>query len=207
MPSVSRELPLTPVIVQDRRTRQVLMLAYATDEALDLTRSTGYAHFYSRSRKQLWKKGETSGHVLPVVQIMEDCDQDACLYIVDQVYPVCHRNTVSCFGEGAALSPDPLMWLDDVVRQRTRQPRDPESYTQELVRGDPGRLLQKVGEEAVEVVLAGMKVCQTDGARAELAAEMADLLYHLAVTAVRLDVSWDMVMEELNRRHNKGSGD
>lgn len=180
------------------------MLAYATDEALQLTRSTGFAHFYSRSRNRLWKKGETSGHVLPVVQVMEDCDQDAWLYIVDQVHPACHRNTVSCFGSGEAWAPDPLIWLDAVVRMRIRQPPDPDSYTQQLAHGAPGRLLQKVGEEAVEVVVAGMQVHQGDGARNELAAEMADLLYHLTVAAVRLDVPWGMVMEELRRRDAEG---
>lgn len=201
MLSVSREIRLNPVIVQDLRSAQVLMLAYANDEALELTRSTGLAHFFSRSRKCLWKKGETSGHVLPVVQILEDCDQDAWLYVVDRVHPVCHRNTASCFGSGEAWTPDPLKWIDTVIRTRISQPQDPDSYTQQLAHGDPGRILQKVGEEAVEVAIAGMKASQTEQFRGELVAEMADLLYHLSVAAVRLDVSWSMVMGELSRRH------
>lgn len=202
MRSVSAELGLMPVVVQDRRTRQVLMVAYVSQEALELTRSTGFAHFYSRSRDRLWKKGETSGHVLPVIRILEDCDQDAWLYIVDQTHPVCHRNTVSCFGSGEAESPDPLAWLDEVVRARLAQPSDPHSYTQELAQGHPGRLLQKVGEEAVEVIIAGMKVSQSGESRHELVAEMADLLYHLSVAAVCLDMPWNQVAEELRRRHD-----
>lgn len=191
-----------PVVVQDRRSRQVLTLAYANQEALELTRTTGLAHFYSRSRNRLWKKGETSGHVLPVVAILEDCDQDAWLYIADQLHPACHRNTASCFGAGDALAPDPLVWLDAIVRDRVNQPPDPDSYTQTLMRGDPARILQKIGEEAVEVAIAGMQRSLGRGSGDDLVNEMADLLYHLSVAAVRLDLSWDSVVQELSRRHS-----
>ena len=88
---------LVPVIVQDHRSREVLMLAYANEEALELTKDTGYAHYYSRSRQKLWKKGEESGHIQRVVQILTDCDEDAILYMVEQVGAACHTGHMSCF--------------------------------------------------------------------------------------------------------------
>ncbi len=197
---------LFPVVVQDRRTRQVLMLGYANAEALDLTRSTGLAHFYSRSRQRLWQKGETSGHVLPVQEILEDCDRDAFLYVADVENPVCHRNTTSCFGNGEALVPDPLVWLVETVHDRLSQAPDPASYTQKLVQGDPARLVQKVGEESVEVVIAALARDQTGEGKPELVGEISDLMYHLTVLMERLDVSLTDIATELKRRHMSREG-
>lgn len=176
------------------------MVAHATAEAVSLTQTTGWAHFYSRSRQRLWKKGETSGHTLKVADIVEDCDADALLYLVDREHPVCHRNTVSCFGDGSPISPDPLAWLFDLVERRRSGPPDPQSYTQSLA-ADPSRAAQKVGEEAVEVVVAAMRHDSR-----ELTGEIADLLYHLAVLMHIHDVAPSQVGQELLRRHAAAGG-
>lgn len=187
---------LSTVVVQDRVSRQVLMVAHATAEAVELTRTTGWAHFYSRSRQRLWKKGETSGHTLSVVDIIEDCDVDALLYVVDREHPVCHRNTASCFGDGASIYPDPMVWLADLVEKRLSGPPDSQSYTQRLAVDLP-RTAQKVGEEAVEVVVAAMRHDPE-----ELTREIADLLYHLAVLMQIHAVTPQKVAAELLRRHD-----
>ncbi len=194
--STSNAQPLYPVIVQDRVTRQVMMLAYANQQALDLTRSTKLAHFYSRSRQRLWKKGETSGNTVTVRDILRDCDGDAYLYLADVAHPVCHRGTASCFGNGERWRPDPLVALDDIVRTRLDENPVDFSYTKSLMDKGLDRLVQKVGEEAVEVVIAALK-----GETPPLVGEISDLLYHLAVLTVRLDVPWRDVSDELIRRH------
>ena len=191
---------LLPVVVQDRLSRQVLMVAFANDEAVRLTRTTGWAHFYSRSRGRLWKKGETSGHVLRVHTILEDCDQDALIYLATARYPVCHNNTASCFGNGSAWRPDPLVWLADVVQERLSGPKDRESYTQKLAES-PERAAQKVGEEAVEVAIAAVS-----RNRSAVVAEVSDLLYHLAVLMATQNVSWESVTDELVGRHSSRDG-
>ncbi len=194
--SMSKAQPLYPVVVQDRVTRQVMMLAYANQEALDLTRSTQLAHFYSRSRQRLWKKGETSGNTIHVNEILQDCDGDAYLYLADVTNPVCHRGTASCFAGGERWYPDPLAALDDIVRTRVAENPAEFSYTKSLMEQGLDRLVQKVGEEAVEVVIAALQ-----GEMSPLIGEISDLLYHLAVLTVRMNVPWSRVSEELIRRH------
>lgn len=191
---------LYPVVVQDLQTRQVMMLAYANQQALDLTRSTQLAHFYSRSRQRLWKKGETSGNTVRVYEVLADCDQDAFLYLAEATHPVCHRGTASCFAEGERWRADPLVGLDQIVRRRLEEDSSGFSYTKSLMEGELSRLVQKVGEEAVEVVIAAL---QDD--TPSLVGEVSDLLYHLAVLAVRLDISWSQVADELARRHQSGA--
>lgn len=194
---------LFPVVVQDRVTRQVLMLAYANQEALELTESTRLAHFFSRSRHRLWQKGETSGHRLHVRQILSDCDQDAYVYLVDAEGPACHRNTFSCFGDGLRELPDPMMFLQDIVNERLRDPRDGTSYTQSLADGPLSRLIQKVGEEAIEVVIAACNIDGLDELKKEaLVDELADLFYHLVVLIGRFDISLDEVSLTLLERHH-----
>lgn len=192
---------LVPVVVQDRQTRQVLMLGYANEEAVRLTRATGWAHFFSRSRQRLWKKGETSGHWLPVRDILEDCDQDALLYLVEADTSVCHRDTRSCFGDGEALVADPLLWLSEVVQARVDGAPDEESYTQQLSAGDVARLIQKVGEEALEVVIAALRQAERGNEETALIGEVCDLLYHLTVLLARLHLPLEGLTAELQRRH------
>ncbi len=194
--SQTSNLNLIPVIVQNRTSHQVMMLAYANAEAIELTRSTGLAHFYSRSRDRIWKKGETSGHIVNVAEILSDCDNDALIYLSDTPHPVCHRNTPSCFGDGSQWSIDPLSWLATIVQGRIAENSDAPSYTRSLFNGDPARLTQKLGEESIEVVIAAMKSNQ-----AELVGEVCDLLYHLTVLMARHNISLDLVMDELMRRH------
>jgi phosphoribosyl-ATP pyrophosphohydrolase/phosphoribosyl-AMP cyclohydrolase len=175
--------PLTPAIVQDAESGRVLMLAYMDDEALRLTRETGEAWFWSRSRERLWRKGETSGNTLAVEELRDDCDGDAILLRVRPAGPTCHTGSVSCFA--------PWLWR----RIKERESERPEgSYVVSLV-DDPARAARKVGEEGVEVAVAG--VSESDE---RLVEEVADLVFHAyALLAARgLDV--DDVDRELQRR-------
>lgn len=195
---------LVPVVAQETRSGDVLMVAYADQEALRRTRASGFAHYYSRSRKALWRKGETSGHVQQVRQIRVDCDGDTVLYRVDQAGPACHSGDRTCFArevtpEGdAAHTPDPgghvLGRLAETIRARAvRRPEG--SYTGRLLEQGPAKIAQKVGEEAVEVVVASLA---QDGGR--LAAEAADLLYHLLVLLQAKGVAVEEVWRELESR-------
>lgn len=173
---------LVPVVVRDVETGDVLTLAWANAEALEKTRETGLSHFYSRSRKALWKKGETSGHVQHVAAISFDCDRDAVLYDVRPVGPACHTGARTCFTRVDTLAPGTgeagrldLTALFATIADRRDNPEEG-SYTNKLLDAGPARIAQKVGEEAVETALAA--VGGTDEA---LAGEAADLLYHLAV--------------------------
>ncbi len=271
------ERGLVPVVVQDAERGDVLMLAYASREALARTLAEGRAWFFSRSRQRLWRKGETSGHTLRVREVCIDCDGDAVLYRVEPVGPACHTGERSCFyrtapvpaaapaaasaaaptgapadgavspgGPGGRETPSPagapaapapsgapaapaspaaptapaptagaqaaaapaearagapegsiareLSRLEAVIRERVRE-RPAGSYTTQLLEAGLPRILQKVGEEAVETVVAGG---HQDGHR--LVEEAADLLYHLTVLLVVRDVGWDAVAAELGRR-------
>lgn len=163
---------LLPAIVQDAATRRVLMLGYMDRAALQATLDSGRATFYSRSKQQLWTKGEGSGHVLDVVDIEADCDRDTLLLQARPAGPTCHLERASCF---AAAPADTLAELDAVIAQRERQ-RPEGSYTARLFDGGLRAIAQKVGEEAVETALAA--VGQDDPA---LLDEAADLLFHLQV--------------------------
>jgi phosphoribosyl-AMP cyclohydrolase / phosphoribosyl-ATP pyrophosphohydrolase len=183
---------LVPVVAQDYRSGDVLMLAYADREALERTRQSGEAHYHSRSRGVLWKKGETSGHTQRVQDVRVDCDGDAVLYLVRQTGPACHTGADTCFGEagtGATLGR-----LARTIAQRART-RPQGSYTARLLDAGPERIAQKVGEEAVETVIAA---AAPDSDR--LAAEAADLLYHLLVLLEAKRLPLDRVFEELERR-------
>lgn len=192
---------LYPVVVQNRITLQILMQAFADQEALDLTRKTGFAHFYSRSRQALWKKGETSGHTLEVVSIMPDCDQDSFLYLVETDHPACHRNVASCFDHSPKVSEDPLVTLDRIVRDRLSQGNLEASYTAQMTHGPLERLLKKVGEEAIEVIVAART---SDGSQHDnMIWETTDLLYHLTVLLNRMGVTLDELLPEIRRRHTR----
>jgi phosphoribosyl-ATP pyrophosphohydrolase/phosphoribosyl-AMP cyclohydrolase len=185
---------LLPVIAQDRDSGDVLMLAWANDEAVARTAETGLAHFWSRSRKALWQKGETSGNELRVVEARADCDKDALLLVVEPAGPACHTGTRTCFGETSPTAAGMPFELARVVRERA-QAKPEESYTARLLAKGQAAVLKKIGEEATEVVLAAS--AESD---LRLAEESADLLFHLLVALHQRGVPLSRVMEELRRR-------
>jgi phosphoribosyl-ATP pyrophosphohydrolase/phosphoribosyl-AMP cyclohydrolase len=189
---------LIPAIVQHARTGRVLMLAFMNEEALRLTLSTGRAVFYSRSRRQLWTKGETSGHYLNVVDVSTDCDADSILVLADPRGPTCHNGTESCFADARASDVQSLSFL--TVLEATianRMAEKPEgSYTARLVAEGPVRIAQKVGEEGVETALAA--VTRDD---AGLLGECADLVYHVMVLLRSRNLELGDVVDELRSRH------
>ena len=181
---------LLPCVVQDADTGRVLMLAYVDTEAMEATVRTGEAHFHSRSRGRLWQKGETSGNVLRVVEIRADCDSDALLYLAHPAGPTCHTGAVSCFGDGAPLLPE----LRDVIAQRAGSAEDG-SYVAGLLAAPRERAQRKVGEEAVEVLLA-------EAGSDHLVAEVADLWFHSMLLLARDGLDPLAPLAELRRRRN-----
>jgi phosphoribosyl-ATP pyrophosphohydrolase/phosphoribosyl-AMP cyclohydrolase len=189
---------LIPVVVQDVASGAVLMLAWADRRAVELTLSTGEAHFWSRSRQALWRKGETSGNTLSVVEAVADCDGDSLLLRALPAGPACHRGTRSCFEPNAAALE--LGWLGAVAA--ARRGADPErSYTARLLAAGVERLAQKVGEEAVETVVAALAAAARPDRRGELVGESCDLLYHLLVLLLAAGVEPAELAAELARRH------
>lgn len=190
---------LVPAIVQHFATGEVLMLGYMNDEALAFTRASGRVTFWSRSKQRLWKKGETSGHVLEVKSIRADCDRDALLIEAAPHGPTCHLGRSSCFGE-AAKPPLAFFGELDALIDRRHSERPAGSYTAKLFEAGTHRIAQKVGEEGVETALAA--VAQGD---TELLGEAADLIYHLAVLLRARGLSLADVSAALARRHGTGS--
>lgn len=182
---------LVPVVAQSALGGEVLMVAYADRQALERTRDTGEAHYHSRSRGVLWKKGETSGHRQVVNEVRVDCDGDAVLYVVRQQGPACHTGAPTCFGEptGGVLTA-----LARTVADRART-RPSGSYTARLLDAGVAKIAQKVGEEAVETVVAA-----TSEDAARLTSEAADLLYHLLVLLEAKHLPLERVFEELAQR-------
>lgn len=189
---------LLPAVVQDARTGRVLMLGYMNRESLRRTLETKRVVFYSRSRNELWTKGETSGHFLDVVDVSADCDADAILVLAHPHGPTCHKGTESCFAGAAAPAAAQLSFLSALEATISRRiAESPEgSYTARLYASGIGRIAQKVGEEGVETALAA--VTREDG---ELLGECADLLYHLLVLLRARNLSLDQVAQELASRH------
>jgi len=175
---------LMPAIVQDADDGRVLMLAWLDEEALRLTRETGEAWFWSRSRRELWHKGETSGSTLVVEELREDCDGDAILLRVRPAGPACHTGSRSCFAP----------WLWRRVAERARELPEG-SYVTELLQGGPAAAARKVGEEGVEAALAG--VTESDD---RLVEELADLWFHSYVLLAARGLDPDDVEAELRRR-------
>ena len=187
---------LVPAIVQDADTLQVLMLGYMNAESVAKTNETGLVTFYSRSRKTLWTKGETSGNTLALISMNTDCDQDTILIKAKPKGPTCHEGTVSCFGDKGADGVGFLSYLETLIEGR--KTADPESsYTAQLLQGPLRRAAQKVGEEGVETALAA--VAETDD---KLVSEAADLFYHTLVLLAAKDVKLEAVIAELKRRHS-----
>ena len=198
------ERGLVPVIAQDATTSAVLTLAYANREAVEKTLASGEAHYYSRSRDELWRKGATSGNTQKVVEVRLDCDGDALLYRVEPRGPACHTGEESCFFttvDGTGIEADDgardlgimVKSLTGTIAQRHREMPEG-SYTARLLGGGTKRVAQKVGEEAVEVVVAALT-------NERLAEEAADLVYHLLVLLEERGVGTDEVAEVLRDRH------
>ncbi|MCI5044912.1 MAG: bifunctional phosphoribosyl-AMP cyclohydrolase/phosphoribosyl-ATP diphosphatase HisIE [Aquisalinus sp.] len=188
---------LLPAVVQDADTMQVLMLGYMSEKALEQTYATGLVTFFSRSRNEIWQKGETSGNTLRVVSVRVDCDNDTLLVQARPAGPVCHLGTPSCFDDGQAPGIGFLAHLEQVVSARRQDPTE-ESYTAKLFAAGNKRIAQKVGEEGVEAALAG-----ATGDVEELKEEAADLLFHLTVLLQSNNVTLSDVISVLRARHQK----
>jgi phosphoribosyl-ATP pyrophosphohydrolase/phosphoribosyl-AMP cyclohydrolase len=197
------EQGLIPAIVQDSNTGQVLMLAYMNAESLQRTLETGQTWFWSRSRRELWNKGATSGNTQRVVEVRADCDADTLLVRVEPAGPACHTGQQSCFyrrlPDGAEVGAPPasggvLAHLEAVIQDRKANPQ-PGSYTCQLLNDGLPRILKKVGEEAVEVLIAA----QSEGDQ-RLVSELADLTYHALVLLAASDLTWSDVDTELAGR-------
>lgn len=193
---------LIPAIVQHARSGEVLMLGYMNEEALRVTRERKLVTFWSRSRAELWQKGATSGNLLHLVAIRQDCDGDALLVLAEPAGPTCHTGAASCFFRALDATPagerTPPGWilthLIDVIRQRKGAPAE-QSYTAKLLHGGVDRIGKKIGEEAAEVIIAAK-----NDSPAELVYELADLFYHSLVLMEAQGVAPEAVWAELRRR-------
>lgn len=184
---------LVPAVVQDIHSLRVLMLGYMNREALQATLTSGLVTFFSRSKKRLWQKGETSGHVLKLRSIQLDCDQDTLLVMAEPQGPTCHNGTVTCWGDDEVPSVAVLADLAATIKKRRVQP-EAGSYTAKLFDSGLARIAQKVGEEGVETALAGATQAPN------LKDEAADLLYHLLVLLEASGASLDDVLGVLYER-------
>ena len=190
---------LVPAIIQDATTKNVLMLGYMNEEAYERTLETGLVTFYSRSRQCLWTKGETSGNVLHLVGIKNDCDGDTLLVSVHPEGPTCHKGTDTCWGESNKT--EPLQFLselqDFIERRHEEMPEG--SYTTSLFRDGLNRMAQKVGEEALEAVIEAV-----NGTPERLIYECSDMFYHLIVLLTSKGLRIEDMARELMERHNPG---
>jgi phosphoribosyl-ATP pyrophosphohydrolase/phosphoribosyl-AMP cyclohydrolase len=200
----SKDGGLLPAVVQDAGSGAVLMLGYMNREALAATEASGRVTFWSRSKGRLWTKGESSGHFLELKEIAADCDNDTLLIMAEPAGPVCHRGTPTCWGESppesAAQRLAFLGTLEQVIARRIAT-RPAGSYTAKLLDQGTRRIAQKVGEEGLELALAG--VAQSD---AEIIGEAADLLYHTVLLLKVKGLSLSQVVTELESRHAARAG-
>ena len=189
---------LVPAIIQDAKTDKVLMLGYMNQEALTKTQAEGVVTFYSRSKERLWTKGETSNNFLHVVEILLDCDQDALLIKVNPAGPTCHTGTDTCWQETNNLGQ--AGWLNHlkaVIRSRKNDPSD-KSYTSSLFKKGTNKIAQKVGEEAVELVIEAM-----DSNDTLFKEEASDLLFHYLVLLEQRGIDFDEIIDVLRARNAK----
>ena len=193
------EMGLIPAIVVDAATRQVLTLAYMNEESLRITMERGLTCFWSRSRQELWLKGETSGNYQHVVSITADCDMDALTVVVEPDGPACHTGTFSCFShplwesaERQDFTPEGLM---ELIKGRKTEKKEG-SYTTYLFEKGLDKILKKVGEESTEVIIAAKAQDKR-----ETVYEIADLAYHVMVLMAQADISLEEVRAELASRH------
>ena len=188
---------LLPVVVQDHISGEVLMVAWANEEAIEKMKETGYTHFWSRSRQKMWQKGEESGHVQKIRSIQTDCDADTLLVKVEQTGVACHTGTPSCFNQVLYGTTEDTMAilpeLGRVIRDRHENPSD-ESYTCKLF-NDETRMCKKIIEEAGEFALA-----IKDKDEEEMAWELADLIYHTMVAVEKTGLPMEKVYEKLSER-------
>lgn len=194
---------LIPAVIQDARTRQVLMLGYMNRAALEQTLDEELVTFYSRSKQRLWTKGETSGNTLQLVDLQADCDNDSLLVLAHPQGPTCHTGEQSCFHEkefkSKAWKLAFLTELEDLIKDRKKElPED--SYTTYLFEKGLDKIAQKVGEEAIETVIEAK-----NNKKKKFVGEVADLLFHLMVLLRQKDVSLKKVVRKLEKRHNKGN--
>lgn len=190
---------LVPAVIVDFSNEKVLMLGFMNHKALQKTLDTNFVTFYSRTKKRLWTKGETSGNKLLLKEIMTDCDNDSLLIYAEPAGPVCHTGSYSCFGIDAGENRDFLKQLFELVQTRKRL--KPEgSYTTELFESGLDRIIQKVGEEAVETIIAAKNN------KADTINEVSDLLYHLLVMLSELDINYNEIIENLRARHINKEG-
>ncbi|WP_320128212.1 bifunctional phosphoribosyl-AMP cyclohydrolase/phosphoribosyl-ATP diphosphatase HisIE [uncultured Sphaerochaeta sp.] len=192
---------LIPAIIQDAVTRRVLMLGYMNEESLQITRDRGLVTFWSRSRQKIWTKGETSGNYLQVREIIEDCDNDTLLIKAIPTGPVCHTGSDTCFNEvndpAAVSSSEFLFYLEQVISDRREFPQEG-SYTNHLFSRGLNKIAQKVGEEAVELVIESK-----DDNKTLFLGEAADLMYHFLVLLAEKNVKLSEVVEVLKGRHSR----
>jgi phosphoribosyl-ATP pyrophosphohydrolase/phosphoribosyl-AMP cyclohydrolase len=186
---------LLPVVVTDDAAGDLLMLAWANREAVAATERSGEAHFWSRSRDELWRKGATSGNTMRVVSMAVDCDADAIAYRVDPAGPACHTGARSCFDGAERFD---VRALERVIAER-READPTQSYTAQLLSGGSRRAAEKVTEEAGELSAASLV-----GTAEEVVAEAADLLYHALVLLASRQIDVTAVEDELARRHATG---
>ena len=186
---------LVPAIIQDVKTRKVLMLGYMNEEALEETKKSGKVTFYSRSKQRLWTKGETSENYLFLKEIIVDCDKDTLLIKAEPSGPACHTGADTCFKEDNQKSALFLEQLMEIIEARKANPSQ-KSYTSSLFQKGTNKVAQKVGEEAVETVIEAMA-----GDKELLKNESADLLFHLMVLLADQDLSIYDVLGVLEKRH------
>ena len=191
----SKNNGLIPVIIQNSETQQVLMLGYMNEEALQKTEEENVVTFFSRSKNRLWTKGETSGNFLNVVSIKEDCDNDSLLIQVNPNGPTCHNGTTSCFANAAEISF--LNQLENTIEERVNNPTS-ESYVASLFQKGINKIAQKVGEEAVELVIEAK-----DDNQDLFIGEAADLMFHYLILLNAKNVKLSNIEVELRNRMNK----
>lgn len=186
---------LLPAVVQDATTQTVLMLGYMNAEALEKTQREGVVTFFSRSKSRLWTKGETSGNFLRVVEILADCDNDTLLVKAHPQGPTCHTGADTCFDEQNVTRGSFLHELERIVLERKANP-SPDSYTSKLLARGMNKVAQKVGEEAVELVIEAK-----DSNDELFKGEAADLLFHFTVLLAAKEISLESVLDILRERH------
>lgn len=188
---------LVPCIIQDEASQKVLMLGYMNQEAIDKTIETGKVTFFSRTKQRIWTKGETSGNFLMVKSIKVDCDQDTLLIKAEPLGPVCHKGDDTCFEE---TNSSKTFFIDDlraIIKDRKNNPTD-KSYTASLFAKGINKIAQKVGEEAVEIVIEAK-----DDNKDLFLGEAADLMFHYLILLEAKNIELDEVMEVLIERHKK----
>jgi phosphoribosyl-ATP pyrophosphohydrolase/phosphoribosyl-AMP cyclohydrolase len=186
---------LVPVVIQDNNTLQVLMVGYMDKEALAKTKKENKVTFFSRSKNRLWTKGETSGNYLFVDEVLSDCDNDSILIKVNPAGPVCHTGSTSCFGD--ETSKGFIYDLEHIINQRIKKNSE-DSYTNKLYKKGINKVAQKVGEEAVELIIEAK-----DDNIDLFQNEAADLLYHLLILLKTKDVKFSDIEEVLKKSHEK----